>query len=1239
MDEVASLLYQKASEIYRTSDGRRKVPAEIRAAQRARHLLKHMARLQGRQQQHFNAERQHKVQQLRQLYERHRANKDYIPAVDGEEREHALRAKVRLVCEWIKNRRAELRKEHLERFLQAPIHIRAQRLRLLKRSRRPAPTGGFGQARGADALDLVHEELKKIFNRPRLIDRVGTDRLRAALANGEFSPRSSVGGDKLLQLWESALAPRPADDVAGALFAQLLLPFTEAELSRGLQECNKMSAPGPDGVTTPMLHHAWFANDDDDDDEDNDDHIPTNQAFRNWLVSRANELLTKERPDTTARVHFIAKGNDLFPRPGRARPVGLTNMIPRFLSGLFCYRLSRVLDRLPNLLTAGTTGFLPSTGTDVAIEGLSNWVYWRQRQGCKKTAVIYSDVKSAFDTVPFCAIEFGLRRLGLPAPIVQLILSTTTSVKSVTSTVDEMETPAVHRRMGVVQGDGLSPISFAIAVDPLMRVLRSFLNEGRAFARLNVNHCLRSPAFIFADDLTVAVDSVDRAQAVLDLLASARYVLGVCFAPRKSAVHASLALKREATAHAFGLYQDGDVDVKDLHEPTRVLGAHLVLEKPHPRITRDKKPLIKAQGKAKNTLWWVYHKCQGMLDMSIFLLARVYIPTLEYSLKHLDGIRLESAMARFDGQVSKVLSTVTGNRSITPKIPEALFGVWRSKPLWIMSRASMVYRQVNCDPRSTHAAAIMHQLQQLPAATNRYSELKSTLADLNLQFKSGLYREFRQWSPWQRLLGRGGESLYFPHLLWLPPGASASQQQWEGNDFLVAFKHKRAGVAALCDVTGSVRAALMLATPAYSATSATGLVTFALAALVFTLFKAGVVERGRRGVRPAATCLDLFVPPKSDLVSFSRWSEKTRSHKLRQRDAVWLGLLDFVVSALRVSVRARALTKRWADCGCPAQKAEILGFCVPRRRHVFRARLPRFEQLSQPLVVYEAVRVDDPQLPIRWIPVVGDLRSKIKQVLRARAYDEWRSGQHQGFFAKAGHVHPAVMTAVDHGDNKLAGFVLGAVSNALPTRAVQSIPFGQPNADDGWVDDMDALLQEQRRLRREHIACPHCNDRVDTLLHAFERCPFHFVAGQHGDETLAAQQCTAFANFVSSWIAQRNGRPVTPQVIRLQLWEPDRANLFNEPHPDCLFANGDERTDPLGALFGVFPTGMLWRACRHWLTLAKLGGVEGAAQFTVDRGTIKELYRDSILFLQRFTFQHWQRRLQLYADYREQHPR
>ncbi|KAK9535952.1 hypothetical protein VZT92_005783 [Zoarces viviparus] len=280
--------------------------------------------------------------------------------------------------------------------------------------------------------------------------------------------------------------------------------FTPLEVLMNLRAVANNSATGPDGISKRALAQ-WDPSGE-----------KLAKMFSSWLVAGMIPTVFKECRTTllpkTMDPHKLGDINEW-------RPITIGSMILRLFSRLLTKRLIKACPLHPR-----QRGFIAAPGCADNLMILEGVIKNGKCSG-NTTAVVFIDFAKAFDTVSHEHMLTVLRQKGLDDHIVNLIKNSyegcSTTVKCIEGT-----TGNIGMRVGVKQGDPMSPLLFNLAMDPLIQTLET---EGQG---LGVRG--RSiTAVAFADDLAILSDSWEGMTLNISILETFCELTGMKVQPKK----------------------------------------------------------------------------------------------------------------------------------------------------------------------------------------------------------------------------------------------------------------------------------------------------------------------------------------------------------------------------------------------------------------------------------------------------------------------------------------------------------------------------------------------------------------------------------------------------------------------------------------------------------------------------------------------------------------------------------
>lgn len=280
--------------------------------------------------------------------------------------------------------------------------------------------------------------------------------------------------------------------------------ITPTEVMKNLRAVKNRSSPGPDGVTKSLLL-GWD---------------PKGEKlacmFSTWLVSGTLPEVFKR-----CRTVLIPKTTD----PERLgdvnqwRPITIGSLVLRLFSRILTGRMTAACPIHPR-----QRGFIASPGCSENLSVLEGVMKLSTRER-SSLGVVFVDFAKAFDTVSHEHLLSALERKGLDQHMLELVRN---SYENCTTKVRCAEgcTADIAIKVGVKQGDSMSPLLFNIALDPLVQALE---REGHGFGAEGKS----ITALAFADDLVLLSSSWEGMVANIDILEAFCELTGMRVQPSK----------------------------------------------------------------------------------------------------------------------------------------------------------------------------------------------------------------------------------------------------------------------------------------------------------------------------------------------------------------------------------------------------------------------------------------------------------------------------------------------------------------------------------------------------------------------------------------------------------------------------------------------------------------------------------------------------------------------------------
>lgn len=323
-------------------------------------------------------------------------------------------------------------------------------------------------------------------------------------------------------------------------------PICKGEVLAQLQQLQKGTAPGPDGIRTKDLLEM----------------DPSDLACLFNIF-----LLHKDVPQALKRNKTTMIPKSAQPDIGDWRPITIASIIDRLFAKILEARLSRAVRLDPS-----QRGFMKSVdGCGENITAYGGALRYARSRG-KTLAIVSIDLAKAFDSVKYSTIERALARKGLDEGTIEMLMNLCNGQK--TSIRYDEGSMDVELRKGVRQGWPLSPILFLLVIDELLAELNKADGFQVTSASLEKDTIT---GLAFADDIILYSSSEHGMKRHLDTTVAWCNARGMRINPKKSsAIYLKSVPKQKKvliTPSPFSVLGEAIPDKGDAFE--RVLGVHM----------------------------------------------------------------------------------------------------------------------------------------------------------------------------------------------------------------------------------------------------------------------------------------------------------------------------------------------------------------------------------------------------------------------------------------------------------------------------------------------------------------------------------------------------------------------------------------------------------------------------------------------------------------------------------------
>lgn len=274
--------------------------------------------------------------------------------------------------------------------------------------------------------------------------------------------------------------------------------LTQSELGDAIRSLSNGKSPGPDGLCNEF--YKKFSN-----------------LLTPYLLKMFNRALEKGKMPQTlneATVTLIPKKGKDLEQVGSYRPISLLNSDQKILAKSLAKRLSI---HMVKLVHPDQTGFIPTRHSSHNLRRLFNIIY-STRYPNEDLFILSLDAEKAFDCIEWPYLYAVLEKFGIGSKFiswVQLLYRNPCARILTNRTLSE----PINLFRGTRQGCVLSPLLFALALEPLAETIRKDVNIRGYNTRYSSNKLS-----LYTDDILMYItelsDSVPRVLETINLFSS-----------------------------------------------------------------------------------------------------------------------------------------------------------------------------------------------------------------------------------------------------------------------------------------------------------------------------------------------------------------------------------------------------------------------------------------------------------------------------------------------------------------------------------------------------------------------------------------------------------------------------------------------------------------------------------------------------------------------------------------------
>ncbi|GET55689.1 RNA-directed DNA polymerase from mobile element jockey-like [Rhizophagus irregularis DAOM 181602=DAOM 197198] len=352
-----------------------------------------------------------------------------------------------------------------------------------------------------DRVFIDHPTQPKLLTDPHDIDNAVINHFQNSVPI-KSSPPDNISA--LPDRWSSAYCPM--DDVDSSIYNSLLDPPTLDEWLSTVSSMLNDKASGPSMITYEMLKH-----------------LGSNTSTL-VLILVQSCFRTADIPDLwrQAMVFPIPKPHEWKCQLKNTRPITLLEVIRKSLVKLFYNRLASILAS-NEILKGGNFAGLPGGSCRDPIVILE-FIIHDAHLNKSPLWILSQDISKAFDSVDLKMLRFALERIKLPATAIKFILSLFMKRSNRVFTAHGI-TPSYRVRIGIDQGEVISPLLWVIYIDPLLTVFKNEMMDPYTLHAPSLSNPLAETSsdelrinnLVFMDDSTLISSSKSGMESMLSI--------------------------------------------------------------------------------------------------------------------------------------------------------------------------------------------------------------------------------------------------------------------------------------------------------------------------------------------------------------------------------------------------------------------------------------------------------------------------------------------------------------------------------------------------------------------------------------------------------------------------------------------------------------------------------------------------------------------------------------------------
>src|SRR4051812_44468669 len=322
------------------------------------------------------------------------------------------------------------------------------------------------------------------------------------LANDHFKtiagipPSTPPTIDEMSDRWQ--LAYLPSDEINPTIYKDLLAPPTDEEWKEAIKNLSNNKAAGLSGIPYDLIKQ-----------------LPEEASlYLKLLITECFDLEEIPSHWKDATIYPIPKPYDWNCYLSNTRPITLLDTARKIMTRIMNKRLSSIL-AANHVLKGNNYAGLPGSNCSTPIAILESIIQDAKSHN-KPLFIFLQDISKAFDSMDVRMLQLAMQRLKIPTGFIKLVTALFTDRYNTVITAYGHSAP-YKTKIGIDQGETLSPLLWVIYIDPLLTVLNREASTPYIIDSDPLTPRVSTSTLAFMDDTTLISSSTEGLLHLLDI--------------------------------------------------------------------------------------------------------------------------------------------------------------------------------------------------------------------------------------------------------------------------------------------------------------------------------------------------------------------------------------------------------------------------------------------------------------------------------------------------------------------------------------------------------------------------------------------------------------------------------------------------------------------------------------------------------------------------------------------------